>query len=116
MKFVIAIFFLWFALVVTFPENTFRIAESKKTPQLWFHHKKLEISVSSCVLKGYSALKSLGFRSVVLNDNDSSGNFHDNRATVKCVLNNTDAFLYLMVAGPEKEIIENLGNKLAWEM
>ncbi|MEE9412589.1 MAG: hypothetical protein V3V22_06005 [Methylococcales bacterium] len=116
MNFLIALFMLWFGLVFASLEKSAPIAESKKPPQLWSHHKKLDISVSSCALKGYSALKSLGFTSVVQNGNDSYGSFHDNRAAVKCVSNNTGAFLYLMIAGPEKEIVEKLSNKLVGEM
>ncbi len=116
MKYLVTFTILLFLSGCAVKGKSVLIVASKKPPQLWSHHKKLNISVTSCALKGYSALKSLGFTSVVQNGNYSYGNFHDNRAAVKCVANNKGSFLYLMVAGPEQEIVEKLRNQLAWKM
>ena len=43
-------------------------------PQLWSTHKELNMDVSLCALEGLSALKSLGFTSVVQNKNFVYGN------------------------------------------
>ena len=85
-------------------------------PHLWSDHKQLDIPVAACALKGYRALKSLGFSSVIQNGNYSYGNFHSNRAAVKCVANNDGSFVYIAVAGAEKEIVEKLRNELVWKM
>ncbi len=85
-------------------------------PYLWSDHKQLEITVSACALKGYSALKALGFTSVVQNGNYAYGNFHSTSAAVKCVANKSNSFVYIAVAGPEKKIVEKLRNELVWKM
>lgn len=87
-----------------------------KPPQLWSHHKVLDIHVGACALKGLSALKSLGFTQVVKNENYIYGNFHNNRVAVKCVSRGAASFVYLAVAGPNKEIVEKLRNEVAWKM
>ena len=74
------------------------------------------MDVSLCALKGLSALKSLGFTSVVQNKNFVYGNFHDNRAAVKCVPKGDASFVYLAVAGPDKAIVERLRNELSWKI
>lgn len=89
--------------------------KKSKPPQLWSEHKILHIAVDVCALKGYSALKSLGFTGVVQNGNFSYGNFNDNRAAVKCVEMNGGSFVYLAVAGPEKKVVEKLRNEIAWK-
>ena len=88
----------------------------KLPPQLWSTHKELNVNVSLCALKGVSALKSLGFTSVVQNKNFVYGNFHDNRAAVKCVAKGKNSFVYLAVAGPDKNIVEKLRNEISWKM
>lgn len=90
--------------------------ENASPPQLWSDHKQLNISLGTCALKAYSALKSLGFSSVVQNGNFSYGNFHSSRAAIKCVANNNGSFVYVAVAGSEKEIVEKLRNELIWKM
>jgi len=85
-------------------------------PQLWSTHKELNVEVSLCALKSLSALRSLGFTSVVQNKNYSYGIFHDNRAAVKCLPKGDKSFVYLAVAGPDKEIVEKLRNGLSWRM
>ncbi len=87
-----------------------------KPPQLWSSHKLLEITADACGVKGYSALKSLGFSSVVKNKNYVYGNYHDNRAAVKCVPMGSGSFIYLAVAGPTKEMVEKLRNEISWKM
>jgi len=82
-------------------------------PQLWSFHKNLELAVDVCALRGYRALKSLGYSSVVQNGNYSYGNFRDNRAAVKCVEVANGSFVYLAVAGPVKNVVEKLRNEIA---
>ena len=85
-------------------------------PQLWSTHKELDVNVFLCAMKGLSALKALGFTSVVQNENFAYGNFHGNRAVVKCVSKGNHSFVYLAVAGPDKNIVEKLRNELSWKM
>lgn len=87
-----------------------------KPPQLWSHHKQMNIPANACAFKGYNALKSLGFSSVVRNGNYVYGNYHSNRAAVKCVSSGKGSFLYLAVAGPDKETVEELRNEISWKM
>ena len=91
------------------------LAKKSSPPQLWSDHKSLNIPIDVCSLKGYSTLKSLGFTNVVRNGNYSYGNFNDNRAAVKCVEMNNGSFVYLAVAGPEKEVVEKLRNEISWK-
>jgi hypothetical protein len=81
-------------------------------PQLWSDHKQLGISAESCALKGYSALKVLGFSSVVQKGEYSYGDFHANRAAVKCLANEGGSLVYVAVAGADEEIVEKLRNQL----
>lgn len=85
-------------------------------PQLWSDHKQLSISVGTCSLKGYAALVSLGFSSVVQNGNYAYGNFLSNRAAVKCVANDKGSFVYVAIAGQHKEVVEKLRNELIRKM
>ena len=91
------------------------VVKKNSPPQLWSDHKRLDIPADVCALKGYSALKSLGFTNVVKNGNYSYGNFNDNRAAVKCVEMNGGSFVYMAVAGPKNEVVEKLRNEIAWK-
>ncbi|MDH5327203.1 MAG: hypothetical protein OEZ68_19475 [Gammaproteobacteria bacterium] len=89
--------------------------EKNRPPQLWSDHKFMDIPVSSCRETGRGALRSLGFTRVVLNGNYAYGNYKNNRAAVKCVEVNGGSFVYLMVAGPEKRVVEELRNEIYWK-
>ena len=76
----------------------------------------MSISVHACGLKGYGALISLGFSSVVQNGDYSYGNFLSNRAAVKCVANDKGSFVYVAIAGQHKDIVEKLRNEVIRKM
>lgn len=89
---------------------------ASKPPQLWSHHKQMEISPEACSTRGHKVLKVLGFSSVVKKDNYVYGNYLDNRAAVKCAPLDKGSFLYLAVAGSDKNIVEKLRNELSKKM
>ncbi|MGI9330783.1 MAG: hypothetical protein ACR2QB_08675, partial [Gammaproteobacteria bacterium] len=62
---------------------------------------------------GLRALQSLSYTETVKNGNYSYGNFAANRAAVKCVKNGSGSFVYIMVAGPDRNTVEKLRNELA---
>lgn len=90
--------------------------EEPAPPQLWSDHKQLDISVRACSLKGYGALLALGFSSVVQNGDYSYGNFLANRAAVKCVANDKGSFVYIAIAGQQKDLVEKLRNEVMRKM
>lgn len=93
-------------------------AESTSSPpHLWSHHKVLDVSAEVCAHRGLASLHSLSFSSVVRNGTYVYGNSGANRAAVKCVKHEGDSsFLYIAVAGPVKQSVEDLRNKIAWSM
>lgn len=95
-----------------------QIKKTKKSyiPQLWSHHKQLEILPEQCATKGIDILKSLGFSSVVKNGNYVYGNFELNRATIKCVGVDKHTFVYTAVAGENVKQVEQLRNKISWKL
>ena len=87
---------------------------NKSPPQLWSHHKVLNLNAKTCSDRGVATLKSLNFTAVVRSGTYVYGNSGPNRAAVKCVdQKGESSFLYLSVAGPEKEPVENLRNVIA---
>ncbi|MBZ0334395.1 hypothetical protein [Marinobacter sp. AL4B] len=87
---------------------------NKSPPQLWSHHKVLNLNAKTCSDRGVTTLKSLNFTAVVRSGTYVYGNSGSNRAAVKCVgQKGESSFLYLSVAGPEKEPVENLRNVIA---
>jgi len=82
-------------------------------PQLWSHHKSLQVPVAECAKKGFDALTELGFSGVVRNGNYSYGNFNESRAAVKCVEMPTGSFVYFAVASAKKEAAEDLRNRIS---
>jgi hypothetical protein len=94
------------------------IKNTKKTyiPQLWSHHKQLNILPEQCAVKGIEILKSLGFSSVVKNGTYVYGNFELNRATIKCVGVDKHTFVYTAVAGESVKQVEQLRNKISWKL
>lgn len=83
-------------------------------PQLWSHHNLLNLNAKICSDRGVSTLKSLNFTAVVRSGTYVYGNSGPNRAAVKCVdQKGESSFLYLAVAGPDKESVEKLRNEIA---
>lgn len=86
-----------------------------RPPQLWSHHERLTVSAEVCAARGLVALNALSFTAIVRNGTYVYGNHGNNRAAVKCVPESTEsAFLYLAVAGPDRDAVESLRNRLAW--
>ena len=85
------------------------------TPQLWSGHKVLTLSAEQCAAKGKAMLENMQFGSVVQNGNYVYGNHLQNRAAVKCVELDCGSFLYVAVAGKQKEIVEQLRNEIVWQ-
>jgi hypothetical protein len=85
-------------------------------PQLWSDHRQLTSSVKECAEKGLQALQTLGYSNIANNGNFSYGTFNSNRAAVKCVANGTGSFVYLMVAGSDRNSVEKLRNELLWKV
>ncbi|MFD2165506.1 hypothetical protein ACFSJY_04440 [Thalassotalea euphylliae] len=90
------------------------IAGSKAIPQLWSHHKILNMNAAECSNKGKTTLSNMKFTQVVQNDNYVYGNLSGNRAAIKCVALENKAFVYLAVAGRNVEDVEQLRNQIAW--
>lgn len=95
-----------------------RIVTVKKEyiPQVWSHHKLLKETPELCAVKGASILKSLGFKSIVTNNNYVYGNFSNNRAAIKCVKLSKQTFVYAIVAGEDVKIVEKLRNEISWKL
>lgn len=102
-----------FVIVLFFVSLAGHASAASKPPQLWSHHKQMKISAEACSAKGHRALKVLGFASVVKNGNYVYGNYLGNRAAVKCASLDKGSFLYLAVAGPDKDIVEKLRNEIS---
>lgn len=89
---------------------------NNSVPQLWSHHKLLEISANECSNNAFSILNTLGFKSVVRNELYVYGNLNGNRATIKCVDIANNSFVYTAVAGANVKIVERLRNEIAWKL
>jgi hypothetical protein len=85
-------------------------------PQLWSHHKQLNISASQCASNGQLILERLGFSSIVKNENYIYGNFNGNRAVIKCVEMSEKSFVYTAVAGADVALVEKLRNEISWKL
>lgn len=82
-------------------------------PQLWSHHKALEVSAEVCAQTARTALTALGFKDLASKDNFTYGNHGSNRAAIKCVAIETGSFVYFAVAGPDKGVVENFRNEIS---
>ncbi len=89
---------------------------SSAPPQLWSSHLQLSMQASACASKGYSVLSTLGMSSIVQNDTYVYGNYDSSRIAVKCVPMNDQSFVYIAVAGPNKELVERLRNDIFYRM
>jgi hypothetical protein len=87
--------------------------EKPYTPQLWSHHKKLDISPELCAMKGVNILNSLGFISVIKNTNYVYGNYNHNSATIKCVGFDDYTIVYSAVAGKDVKQVDLLRNQIS---
>ncbi|MDO6441160.1 MULTISPECIES: hypothetical protein [unclassified Marinobacter] len=97
--------------------SSFPAGSPGSPPNLWSHHEVLNVSAAVCAQRGVAALDSLSFSSVVRNGTYVYGNSGANRAAVKCVeMDNGGSFLYLAVAGRDKDSVEKLRNEIAWNM
>lgn len=73
------------------------------------------LSAEQRAAKGKAVLETMQFGSVVQNGNYVYGNHLQNRAAVKCVALDSGSFLYVAVAGKQKEIVEQLRNEVIWQ-
>lgn len=85
-------------------------------PELWSHHKLLNIPVGVCADRGFNVLNALGYSNVVKNGDFSYGNFDGNRAAVKCIETTGGSFVYFAVAGSQRETVERLRNEISRQL
>ena len=85
-------------------------------PQLWSHHKILDVNSEECAVKGQVILETLGFSSIIKNDKYVYGNLDGNRATIKCVDLSDQSFVYIAVAGANIKLVEKIRNKISWQL
>lgn len=88
-------------------------APSTPPPQIWSHHKLLEIEAGVCAKVARQAVMDLGFAEVSTRDNYTYAHRGPNRAAIKCVSLDRGTFMYLAVAGPDWKSVEKLRNDLA---
>jgi hypothetical protein len=117
---IVSTLILDFIYVETGPDEAVIFGESNQennsVPQLWSHHKLLEISADECSNNALSILNTLGFKSVVKNEQYVYGNLNGNRATIKCVGIANNSFVYTAVAGANVTLVEKLRNEIAWKL
>lgn len=94
------------------------VLQKEFPPHVWSGHKELNISVSACAEKGMEALHSLGFVHVLRSEHGEYvyGSYSSNRAAIKCVSVNSQTFVYAIVAGPRKAVVEKLRNQIVWQL
>jgi len=90
--------------------------ENTAVPQLWSHHKLLEISADECSNNALSILNTLGFNSVVKNELYVYGTLNGNRAAIKCIKMSGNSFVYTAVAGADVKSVEKLRNEISWKL
>ncbi|WP_281561081.1 hypothetical protein [Thalassomonas sp. RHCl1] len=117
---IISTLILDFIYAETGPDETVVSMESTQAasavPQLWSHHKFLEISADECSNNALSILNELGFNSVIKNKLYVYGNRNGNRAAIKCVNMGGNSFVYAAVAGADVTLVEKLRNEIAWKL
>jgi hypothetical protein len=117
---IVSTLILDFIYAETGPDETIIFAEANQDnnllPQLWSHHKLLEISADECSANALSILNTLGFKSVVKNELYVYGNLKGNRATIKCVSIANHSFVYTAVAGANVKLVEKLRNEISWKL
>lgn len=83
-------------------------------PQLWSHHKSLDVSPATCAEMARAAFDAAGFTDIVTKDYFTYANHGSNRGAVKCVgLQPAGSFVYFAVAGPDKASVEKLRNQIS---
>ena len=87
-------------------------------PQIWSDHKHLKISASACGEKSQVILNSLGFTHITKSPYGEYvyANYSNNRAAIKCVPMGEESFVYAIVSGPEKALVEKLRNEIVWQL
>lgn len=90
--------------------------DNSSVPQLWSHHKILDVNSERCAIKGQVILEALGFTSIIKNDKYVYGNLDGNRATIKCVDLSGKSFVYTAVAGSDIKLVEKIRNKISWQL
>ncbi len=116
---IVSTLILDFIYVETGPDEAIVFADADQdnsVPQLWSHHKLLEISADECSSNAQSILDTLGFKSVVKNELYVYGNLKGNRATIKCVAIANNSFVYTAVAGANVKLVEKLRNEISWKL
>ncbi|MDO6568860.1 hypothetical protein Q4561_17440 [Alteromonas sp. 1_MG-2023] len=117
---IVSTLILDFIYAETGPDETAIVSQTnpqnKSVPQLWSHHKLLEVNADECANKALSILKTLDFQSVVKNERYVYGNLNGNRATIKCAEVANHSFVYTAVAGANVASVEKLRNEIAWKL
>lgn len=98
------------------PAFSYTDSDHSSVPQLWSHHKILDLNSEECAIKGQIILEALNFTSIIKNDKYVYGNLHGNRATIKCVDLSGKSFVYTAVAGANIKRVEEIRNKISWQL
>lgn len=84
----------------------------QKALQLWSDHRILALSVGQCATKAEQTLQQLGLTQIVRQQNFVYGNAQAQRVAVKCVPLDKQTFMYVAVAGEQRERVEKLRNQI----
>ncbi|SFG01984.1 hypothetical protein SAMN05518865_107135 [Duganella sp. CF458] len=87
--------------------------EAVAPPNLWSHHKVLDMPLASCANKAKLVLESLHYTHVVQANDSAYGNLGGNRAIVKCGEIQGGSFLYFTVGGADGKAVEQQRNAIA---
>jgi 3D (Asp-Asp-Asp) domain-containing protein len=87
-------------------------AAGARTPELWSHHKVLQVPATACAERASQVLDELGFQGVTREGLSRYGNLAHNRAAVKCAEIPGGSFLYFAVAGSDRATVELLRNRI----
>ena len=102
---------------VSVPQQKQRPSKVESRPHVWSSHKELSVPVEACGQKAIDILNSLGFSGVTKSRYGEYiyGNYISSRAAVKCVPQEDNSFVYIVVAGSDIEDVENLRNEIFWQ-
>lgn len=81
-------------------------------PQIWSGHKLIPKNTQQCAAQGKSILKNLNFIKVQVSGSYVYGNFGSIRAAFKCIDLGPQTFVYVIVAGSDINLVEQLRNNI----
>ena len=90
--------------------------DQREEPRIWSGHRELPLSAEQCARKAENILAQMHMQQIAKSGHYVYAKFNQHGVAVKCIAIGSGTFMYAIVAGQDKALIERLRNEIVLTM